>query len=107
MDCWRRMHPSCPSRTSLQRLLVALVISAFIGLTFGLTIGVLPYVRAVIAPFVAAVSLIPPLAMLPILFIAVGLGELAKVTLIVIGVAPVITRDLALRASELPTEQII
>jgi NitT/TauT family transport system permease protein len=92
---------------SLQRLGMALVISAFLGLVLGLAIGVLPYLRAAIAPFVAAISLIPPLAVLPILFIAVGLGELAKVTLIVIGVAPVIVRDLAIRASELPNEQII
>jgi NitT/TauT family transport system permease protein len=92
---------------SLQRLGAALVISALIGLALGLAIGVLPYLRATIAPFVAAISLIPPLAILPILFIAVGLGELAKVTLIVIGVAPVIVRDLAMRAAELPNEQII
>jgi len=32
--------------------------------------------------------LIPPLAILPILFIVAGLGELAKVLLIIIGVAP-------------------
>ena len=92
---------------SLQRLGIALVISAVIGLSMGLAIGVLPYLRAAIAPFVAAVSLIPPLAILPILFIVVGLGEVAKVTLIVIGVAPVIVRDLAMRAAELPNEQII
>jgi len=92
---------------SLQRLGIALVISAVIGLSMGLAIGVLPYLRAAIAPFVAALSLIPPLAILPILFIVVGLGEVAKITLIVIGVAPVIVRDLAMRAAELPNEQII
>jgi NitT/TauT family transport system permease protein len=64
-------------------------------------------VRATIAAFVAAVSLIPPLAVLPILFIVVGLGELAKVTLIIVGVAPLIVRDLAMRTAELPNEQII
>jgi NitT/TauT family transport system permease protein len=92
---------------SLERLLTALSISACIGLAMGLCIGVLPYVRATIAPFVAALSLIPPLAILPILFIVAGLGELAKVTLIIIGVAPVIVRDLAMRVGELPGEQII
>ena len=92
---------------SLERLLTALGISAFIGLSLGLAIGVLPYLRAAIAPFVAAVSLIPPLAILPILFIVAGLGEVAKVTLIVIGVAPVIVRDLAMRAGEIPNEQVI
>jgi NitT/TauT family transport system permease protein len=95
------------SWASMKRLLTALGISACIGLCLGVAIGVLPYLRAALAPFVAALSLIPPLAVLPILFIVAGLGELAKVTLIVIGVAPVIVRDLALRAGELPNEQII
>ncbi|HEY2678090.1 MAG TPA: ABC transporter permease [Steroidobacteraceae bacterium] len=92
---------------SLQRLLIALSISALIGLILGVAIGVIPYVRATLAPFVAVVSLIPPLAVLPILFIAVGLGELAKITLITIGVTPVIARDLAMRVAEIPSEQII
>jgi NitT/TauT family transport system permease protein len=92
---------------SLSRLAVALAISAGLGLALGLAIGVLPYLRAAIAPFIAALSLIPPLAVLPILFIVAGLGETAKITLIVIGVAPFIVRDLAMRAAELPTEQII
>jgi len=92
---------------SLERLTVALITSSVLGLSLGLAIGVLPYLRATIAPFVAALSLIPPLAILPILFIVVGLGELAKITLIVIGVTPVIVRDLALRTAELPGEQII
>jgi NitT/TauT family transport system permease protein len=92
---------------SLHRLLTALAISALIGVSLGVAIGVLPYLRATLAPFVAAVSLIPPLAILPILFIVVGLGELAKITLIIIGVAPIIVRDLAMRTAELPGEQII
>lgn len=92
---------------SLKRLLIALGLSALMGVTFGVAIGVIPYLRATFAPFVAALSLIPPLAILPILFIVAGLGELAKVLLIVIGVAPVIVRDLALRIQELPSEQII
>ena len=92
---------------SLQRLLLGLSMSALIGMVLGIALGVLPYLRVTIAPFVAAVSLIPPLAMLPILFIAVGLGELAKVTLIIIGVAPVLVRDIAMRTAELPDEQII
>jgi NitT/TauT family transport system permease protein len=92
---------------SLERILMALAISALIGVALGLAMGVIPYVRVTLAPFIAAVSLIPPLALLPILFIVAGLGELAKVLLIIIGVAPIMARDLALRAAELPAEQII
>jgi NitT/TauT family transport system permease protein len=92
---------------SLKRIFIALAISASIGLALGLAIGAIPLVRAVLAPFIAALSMIPPLAVLPILFIVVGLGETAKITLMTIGIAPCIVRDLALRASELPTEQLI
>jgi NitT/TauT family transport system permease protein len=92
---------------SLTRLVTALAISAVTGLALGVAIGVLPYLRATIAPFVAAVSLIPPLAVLPILFIVAGLGEAAKIILIIIGVAPLLVRDLAMRTAELPAEQII
>jgi NitT/TauT family transport system permease protein len=92
---------------SLKRILIALGISAAIGLSAGLAIGAIPYFRSLAAPFVAAVSMIPPLAILPVLFIVLGLGELAKMVLIIIGITPVITRDIALRAAELPPEQLI
>jgi NitT/TauT family transport system permease protein len=92
---------------SLGRLTLALSISAVLGIGAGLWIGAVPYVRALAAPFVTALAMIPPLAILPILFIVLGLGEVAKVTLIVIGVAPCLIRDLALRAGELPSEQLI
>jgi NitT/TauT family transport system permease protein len=92
---------------SLKRIVYALGISAALGMSFGLAIGAVPYVRSVLAPFITALSMIPPLAILPILFIVLGLGEVAKIALIVIGITPVIVRDLALRAGELPQEQLI
>jgi NitT/TauT family transport system permease protein len=78
-----------------------------LGMSFGLAIGAVPYVRSILAPFIGALSMIPPLAILPILFIVLGLGEVAKIALIVIGITPVVVRDLALRAGELPQEQLI
>lgn len=92
---------------SLKRLLIALGISASIGIIGGLAIGALPVVRSLLGPFVAALAMIPPLAILPILFIMLGLGEVAKIALIVFGVAPCIIRDVSLRAGELPKEQLI
>ena len=92
---------------SMRRLLLGLGVSAALGMGFGIIVGVIPYIRATFAPFVAALSLVPPLAILPILFIVAGLGELAKVLLIVIGIAPVIVRDIALRSAELPPEQLV
>jgi NitT/TauT family transport system permease protein len=92
---------------SLTRLGWGLAISAALGVAFGIVTGIVPYVRAGLSPFIAALSLIPPLAILPILFIVFGLGELSKVVLIVVGIAPFLVRDLALRAGEIPAEQII
>ena len=92
---------------SLKRIAIALALSASIGLIVGLAIGAVPVVRAALAPFVGAVAMIPPLAILPILFILLGLGEVAKIALITIGIAPCIVRDLSMRAAELPTEQLI
>lgn len=92
---------------SLKRLVLGLSIGAALGLFFGIAVGVVPYVRATLQPFIGALSMIPPLAVLPILFVVFGLDELSKVVLIVFGVAPIIMRDLALRVGELPREQII
>ena len=93
---------------SLKRLLIALAISALIGVALGRRHRRDPLrSRDASGALRRGVSLIPPLALLPILFIVAGLGELAKVLLIIIGVAPVIVRDLALRVAELPPEQII
>ncbi|MGE3719756.1 MAG: ABC transporter permease, partial [Bauldia sp.] len=92
---------------SLTRLAIGVGISAFLALCLGIAIGFLPFARAVLAPVVAAISLIPPLAILPILFITFGLGETAKIALIVIGIAPIMVRSIARSMSEIPEEQII
>lgn len=93
--------------SSLTRLLLGLGFSALCGLLFGIATGIIPYVRSTLAPLINVLSMIPPLAILPILFITFGLGETSKVVLITLGIAPFIMRDLALRVGELPAEQLI
>jgi len=92
---------------SLRRLGLGVGISALVGLTFGIALGAIPLVRAGLAPFVESVSLIPPMAVLPILFVVFGLDELSKVVLIVFGITPFIVRDLQQRTQELPHELIV
>ena len=92
---------------SLKRLGIGLAVSASLALLFGVLLGTLPAFRALMGPAVAAVSMVPPLAILPILFITFGLGELSKVVLIVIGTAPVMMRDMAQRVLDMPREQFI
>ena len=92
---------------SLKRLALGIGISASVGLLFGLLIGLLPLMRSFLAQFVAVLSMIPPLAVLPILFIVFGLGELSKVVLIVIGTLPFLIRDLSQRVIEVPKELLV
>lgn len=93
--------------SSLKRLSLGIAISAVLALILGVCNGAIPFVRAPLSPLVTAISLVPPMAILPILFIVFGLGELAKVMLIVIGIAPFLIRDVQQRAIEIPQEQII
>jgi NitT/TauT family transport system permease protein len=92
---------------SLYRISLGILISATAGLLLGLFTGLIPLARANLSPVVTIISLIPPMAILPILFISFGLGELAKVMLIIIGTAPVIIRDMQSRVLQLPAEQLI
>jgi NitT/TauT family transport system permease protein len=92
---------------SLARLGLGLGIATASTLLVGLVIGSLPPVRATFGPLVTAIAVIPPIALLPILFIVFGLGETAKVALIVVGAAPFMIRDVAGHIAALPREQVI
>lgn len=93
--------------SSLTRLGLGVLIAASIGLLVGLLAGSLPLLSAGLSPLLTVISLIPPLAVLPILFIVFGLGELSKVVLIAIGIAPFIARDIQRRTQEIPAEQLV
>lgn len=92
---------------SLKRLAIGTGLASLIGLVFGLLIGLLPHARATFSGFVAVLSMVPPLAILPILFIIFGLGEVSKIVLIMIGITPFLIRDLSQRVIEIPHEQIV
>ena len=92
---------------SLERLGLALGICALSALLVGMVLGVLPAARATFGGLVMTVAVIPPIALLPVLFIVFGLGETAKIALIVIGVTPFLIRDLADHVAALPQEQLI
>lgn len=92
---------------SLMRLGAGLGIATLTALVLGLLLGVVPAARALLGPVITVIAVIPPIAVLPILFIALGLGEAAKIALIAVGIAPYMTRDLASFVAGLPAEQTI
>jgi len=59
---------------SLTRLVIGLAISTAFALVLGIVIGLLPVMGATLGPVVSVLSMVPPLALLPILFIVMGLG---------------------------------
>jgi NitT/TauT family transport system permease protein len=95
------------TKASLARLGAGIGLATSTALILGLGIGLLPIARASLGPLVSAISVVPPIAILPILFITFGLGETAKIVLIFVGVAPVRGRDLAGHVAALPEEQLV
>jgi NitT/TauT family transport system permease protein len=83
---------------------MALLIPAVI---LGLHMGLFPYVGAFFLRFMLFFDKIVALSLLPILFIAFGIGELSKVMLIVIGVAPTILLDTYNLTRAVPAEQTV
>lgn len=79
----------------------------FPAVMLGLHMGMFPYVGSFFLRFVLFFDKIVALSLLPILFIAFGIDELAKVMLIVIGVAPTIILDAFNLTRGVPKEQIV
>ena len=94
------------TKASLTRLLVGVGLAALAGLTLGVLTGVFPGGKALLHPFLSAIAMVPPLAILPILFITLGVDEVAKIALIVLGLFALIARDMDLAVSALPREQM-
>jgi len=92
---------------SLQRLGAGMSVSVVFALSVGVAIGFIPHIRSTLGPFISSFSLIPPITILPILFIIFGLGETSRIMLIVVGTAPVMTRSVAQAVMEIPRELII
>ena len=91
-------------KTSGTRFFIALAlltIAAFLGLHM----GTLPYVNLLFEKSLLFFDKISVMAILPILLIFLGLGEVAKITLIVIGVFPQIALDAKGSAERVPQEQ--
>mgnify|MGYP001614288858 CR=1 FL=1 len=91
---------------SLKRLGIGIAAAAVVGLLLGLNMGIYPGFRSLSLSFITFFSMIPPLAILPIIFISFGVDEFAKIMLIFIGIFPIISRDIFLAVRKLPQEQI-
>jgi NitT/TauT family transport system permease protein len=92
---------------SLERLGKGLGAGLAIACTLGLLMGIFSTVRALFSPIVTALAKIPPLALLPIIFIFLGVDESSKIVLIALGVAPTLTNDITLVGQSIPRNTIV
>jgi NitT/TauT family transport system permease protein len=89
---------------SSQRFVIGMGIVA-LGVIIGLYMGSFPIVEALLYRFFVFADKVPPLLILPILFIVFDVGELSKIALVVIGVLPGVVLDACQRTKEIPREQ--
>lgn len=76
---------------SLGRVFSALLFSVVIGVPAGLVIATSPVGRGILDPIIEFLRPLPPLAYLPLVIIWFGIGETAKVLVIVLSMVPAIT----------------
>jgi NitT/TauT family transport system permease protein len=89
-----------------RRFLISLALM-FPAVFLGLHMGAFPWIGGTCTRFVLFFDKIIALSILPILFIAFGIGEFAKIMLIVVGVAPTIILDTLNLTKSVPAEQVI
>jgi len=70
---------------SVRRVLLGLALGAIPALVIGLAMGLYRPVRAVLDPLVAATYPIPKSAIVPLLLLIFGLGEMSKIMMVAIG----------------------
>ena len=89
---------------SFKRMAWAMAI-ILIAVPLGTMMGSYPWTESLGKTIMVILSMIPALALLSILFLTLGTGEVAKVGLIALGVFPLVCLDTYLRAKALPREQ--
>ena len=75
---------------SIARVGVGFLAAVAIGVTVGILMGWNDVIFKIIDPFIQFIRPVPPLAYIPLLVVWMGIGEVPKVVLILIGTLPVI-----------------
>jgi NitT/TauT family transport system permease protein len=78
-----------------------------LGVVIGMYMGLFPLADSVLKSFFVFLDKVPPLLLLPILFMVFGTGLVAKVALVVIGVIPGVVLDAYGRTKEIPRDLIL
>jgi len=92
---------------SLKIFFTAITISLIMGTITGILMGLYSVFRGLLLNFVIFLSIVPPLAILPILLISFGVGFESKIALIIIGTYPIIALLIYQNVKQINKEEII
>lgn len=76
---------------SVYRILLGFLLSLIIALPLGIALGVSQKFEALIEPLIAFIRYIPPSAFIPLAIIWFGIGEVEKIVILFLAVAPYLT----------------
>lgn len=91
---------------SLRRIAIGTLAGAYLGLLIGLNMGLFRGMEALARPMVTFLSIVNPLAILPILLIVFGVGEESKYVLIGIGIFFPVAMVMYNEAKKISREQV-
>jgi NitT/TauT family transport system permease protein/taurine transport system permease protein len=92
---------------SLQRILIGFVIGVAVGVATGAAMSGSRLARHLIDPVIEVIRPLPPLAFIPLFIVWLGIGELPKEVLIIVGVIPVMAVTTVAALDEVPEDLLL
>ena len=89
---------------SLQRILIGFVIGVACGIALGAAMSGSRVVRHLVDPVIEILRPLPPLAFIPLFIVWLGIGEMPKEVLIIVGVVPLMAVTTVAALDEVPDD---
>jgi NitT/TauT family transport system permease protein/taurine transport system permease protein len=89
---------------STWRVLIGFVLGVLAGVTIGAAMSVSQVVRHLVDPVIEVLRPLPPLAFIPLFIVWLGIGELPKEVLIIVGVTPLMAIVTVAALGEVPED---
>jgi ABC-type nitrate/sulfonate/bicarbonate transport system permease component len=89
---------------SLRRILIGFVIGVAAGIALGAAMSASRVVRHLVDPVIEVLRPLPPLAFIPLFIIWLGIGEMPKEVLIIVGVVPLMAVTTVAALDEVPDD---
>jgi ABC-type nitrate/sulfonate/bicarbonate transport system permease component len=89
---------------SLRRILIGFIIGVIVGVAVGAAMSGWRFARHLIDPVIEVIRPLPPLAFIPLFIVWLGIGELPKEVLIIVGIIPIMAVTTVAALDEVPED---